>query len=809
MDQQPKIPTLKESQKPQVKVRGIGSGLTLAERLKQFKKKDLAFILAGLGVLFMAPLAEHFMMAPESADGSLQAGWGRGGSGAGVFGAGGSPYDRTDGLAPGSPTGGGSDVITPLNVRDPSALVMGPAGTQQPPTNSALPPVSAPSARSDSDLKDALAASARGIGAAAKKAPLPIPKVALGGSGLRGLSVAGGGSSASAGLGPISAGNVPNRAAGGDSTGNARSTKGFSGVARGQTSGGGGIDALKSAAGRQGDNLNRGSGAASDLNAAANTAIPSGGSGYGGGPGAGKDDKGMGGNQDKGNKTVGESLAFLNMKARMEKDLELEYKKREINDFELLWGQMRNEGLKTLMSETVKAVASVWTGGLKDALTPEKAKQEYRCSGGRPVIPASQVGKCGEKGLQASDGGAPWTIYSCLDGKVNSNDKVAWACSKIDTADDSKTTDGKGPVVDKVNDASSLISDGSVKGLKQSCEDLGKMAKAAGAQAVGSGGDGDAQAARDASAKLAAYATAMKSRAALVVQVRDAILDGKGKVNECDASITALDVSAPVMPQQSKIVADLSAEKGTLSQLMASVSAKEGVVAAYDVTPIQTADDDLKKVSAVKPESILVNAPSAKEQELALRSLYGTSGISGAQGYLAAVETATTKVRAAVGQLESVQKNLNEVKPRLAAATGEKGTVTGVVKVNGAYAKLVGDPEADSDFKDFTTQAIGKPALVNGKGSPSKEVGTAITTAQTDVGTVAEPFAAYKKAKASEDEVATKAAFAPANQAAVKASASVDKMRTVQGDEINSMYTTVKASDSLMTGAKAEAQAAK
>lgn len=81
MDTQPKIPTLKDSQKPQVKVRGLEAGVTLFDRLKQFKKKDLAFILAGLGTLFMAPLAEHFMMSPETGDGTLQQGWGKGGAG--------------------------------------------------------------------------------------------------------------------------------------------------------------------------------------------------------------------------------------------------------------------------------------------------------------------------------------------------------------------------------------------------------------------------------------------------------------------------------------------------------------------------------------------------------------------------------------------------------------------------------------------------------------------------------------------------------------------------------------------------------
>src|ERR1700693_2807160 len=76
----PIIPTLKDSTgKPQLKIKGIAQGgMSLIERLKQFKKKDLAFIMAGLGVLFMAPLAEHFMMAPENgsaSDTAFKQGW--------------------------------------------------------------------------------------------------------------------------------------------------------------------------------------------------------------------------------------------------------------------------------------------------------------------------------------------------------------------------------------------------------------------------------------------------------------------------------------------------------------------------------------------------------------------------------------------------------------------------------------------------------------------------------------------------------------------------------------------------------------
>src|ERR1035437_10224290 len=113
MDTQPKIPTLKDSQRPQVKVRGLEAGVTLFDRLKQFKKKDLAFILAGLGTLFMAPLAEHFMMSPEVGDGSqLAAGWGKGGNKGPFDGSGSSPYEpgSNNSLAPGSAVGGGSDI---------------------------------------------------------------------------------------------------------------------------------------------------------------------------------------------------------------------------------------------------------------------------------------------------------------------------------------------------------------------------------------------------------------------------------------------------------------------------------------------------------------------------------------------------------------------------------------------------------------------------------------------------------------------------------------------------------------------------
>lgn len=377
--EQPKIPTLKDSQKPQVKIKGIQAGLTLLDRLKQFKKKDLAFILAGLGTLFMAPLAEHFMMSPESGDATLQQGWG-GGKGAGnnLFGSGASPYEPgTSGTAPGSAIGGGADVITPLNVRDPSALVMGPGASQQPPTNSAAPVTAPPSARSEPDLKDALAgAAARAASAAVKKAPLPVPKMALGGSGLRGLGVAGGGSSASGGLGAISSnGLASGKADTGGGLGNVRSAPNYRGVGtRGpNNANGGALEALKAAAAKAGEAMNRGS-ASSGLAEAAAQQMPTGGAGFSGaGSGAmGSGDKGPGGNAGKDSKSVGESLDFINKKSRMEKELELEFEKRKKQ--EMFWPDLMRDAQKELFMKGLIGPAAECMGGVLKAGSISKSK---------------------------------------------------------------------------------------------------------------------------------------------------------------------------------------------------------------------------------------------------------------------------------------------------------------------------------------------------------------------------------------------------------------------------------------------------
>ncbi len=427
----PKIPTLKSSQKPQVKVRGLETGVTLFDRLKQFKKKDLAFILAGLAVLFMAPLAEHFMMAPESGDSTLGPGMG-GKSGSGLFGGNGSsPYETTGGLAQGGPVGGGSDVITPLNVRDPSSLVMGPGAAQQPPTQSvapATPPLTAPGTGSDSSLRDALAASARGVGAAAKsaKALIPVPKIALAGAGgLRGLSVASGGSSTSASLGPISSSNSLGKASTGGGLSTVRAVPGYRGTAsgRGQTQGGNGIEALKKAGDAAGARMNQG-GAATALDQAASQAIPNVGNGLGGNGagGAAGADKPFGGNQGRDGHSVGESLAFLKEKAIQDARIDLWRKEKEENDWTLQTAKWRNEALKTIIAKGAETAAGCFGNLLGGKNCSDPGGPAYSCtSNGRTFDAGAVKDECPKDSFKqgyfkkpdAKRGGNAVEIYEC------------------------------------------------------------------------------------------------------------------------------------------------------------------------------------------------------------------------------------------------------------------------------------------------------------------------------------------------------------------------------------------------------------
>ncbi|OGR97932.1 MAG: hypothetical protein A2V88_15000 [Elusimicrobia bacterium RBG_16_66_12] len=569
-------------------------------------------------------------------------------------------------------------MITPLNVRDPSALVMGPGAAQQPPTNSALPATPpASSSRSDSDLKDALAASARGIGAAAKKASLPVPKVALGGSGLRGLGVAGGGSSASASLGPISAGNVPNRSAGGDSTGNVRSTKGYSGVARGQTSGGGGMEALKAAADKQTDNMNRGTGAATDLNAAAQTAIPSGGGGgAGGGPGGGKEDKGFGGNQDKGSKSVGESLAFINKKARMEKDLELEYKKKELDDWGLLWSQMRNEGLKTLMTEMVKGAIGVAGGNIKDALERAGPKQMYVCSSnGFTAAPDKVSPAASEKCMTAYQLDGAKNLRACS-GQRAVDPVLGADCNQKTMADDGSKGNGQGQVADRTDGAlgETLGKYSGVDGITEACNLYETLVPKAGAAAAPASGGVKTE---------ATYQGGEKSYLDSVKSALDAI--AKARVQLTGKATCGFQPTETLDAYRRYVIAGISNGAKTLR---GNGVVNAGADASKDST--KSAADDISEARTKfnASQALIVSAANSAAAAV-ITPPTGTVG----QQYLTLNEKATT-AKTQIGALAEdlkadPQAKLEAVLKRAeATAVGDNASIAKVVDVNDRFVAM-------------------------------------------------------------------------------------------------------------------------
>ena len=475
----PQVPTLgstkdkKDDKKggPLLKIRGMASqGGTLLERLKQFKKKDLAFILAGLGVLFMAPLAEHFMMAPDNGDDSLKPGFSRGAGN--IFGSGGSPYETgVNGMAPGGVAGGGSDVITPLNVRDPSALVMGPGQTQQAPAGA--PQASAPPPPSDNSSKwnDAVSAAKAGAGAAAHSAGLPVPRVPLSAGGLRVLGAISGGSGASFGLPPINSnGLAPNRGVQSNSL-TGTNGSGIKGVARGPGTGAGGsFEKLKQNANAQGGDLNRG-GAASALEQAANRDM-SGTVGGGAGEGTNGDkDKGPSGSQTKDSKSTGDpcggSLSQKLACQDAEKALDLKWKLKEKQA--MLWPNLKEKMLEEAVMTPLKAVTGAAAGSIKDALTPQSA--QWQCG------PKTGVPLCASDG--SSKGGCvdPVSNMYTVGGGTPGNIK----CTKGGGSDDAAPDAKAGNVVGGPNRQSNSWSS-----TAASCNDMKQMRAAAPAGARGS-----------------------------------------------------------------------------------------------------------------------------------------------------------------------------------------------------------------------------------------------------------------------------------------------------------------------------------
>ncbi len=689
----PKIPTLKDSQNPKVKLRGIGAGATLFERMKQFKKKDLAFILAGLGTLLMAPLAEHFMMAPESGDSALNAGFGKGGSG--IFpGNGSSPYEPgTSGFAPGSAIGGGSDVITPLNVRDPSSLVMGPGSTQQPPAGSAVPgtaPATAP--RSDNDFKDALASSARSVGAAAKGARglIPMPKVSIAGSGLRGLGVASGSSGGpSATLGPISA-SGPSRPNVGGGLAGVRALPGYHGVARGQGQGGSGYDNLKRAADAAGERLNQGR-ASSALNDAANQGIPTGGSAFGGNGAGGTsaNDKGFGGNNDRGSKNIGESLEFLKQKRIQEKQIDLWGKEREENDMFLQLAKLRNTMLNTIAGEVAKSVGAC-SGKLAvgdPCKEPDKGFLGVKCWEGDKWLdfPKAKIGACdGKDGsvLQKISG----VYYECGQGirkPLNCSEYGGENKASATGNNQGSVPDARGGVPGSDVSPNQILTGPNLNGLGKQCADLKKdyiddPTKAQSSESI---------------KKANTYIREVYKEARALVVIRDA-LKADAQTNDCGDEVVLGPEKPSLKRENQSIQTSLDAirdltvgstpedEKSVIAQIKKAAQAdpeKEVPKELPGSKDLNTAKDQMKKTKALieAADSLYKGLSKAHATDVS-KALDGSSAQKSAAPIKNAVEQAYANAGTAIksandyyGTLEVAHRSLD-----LVVVKGDPGNPT-------------------------------------------------------------------------------------------------------------------------------------
>lgn len=850
----PKIPTLKDSQKPQVKVRGLEAGVTLFDRLKQFKKKDLAFILAGLGTLFMAPLAEHFMMAPETGS-DLQAGMGGkgGGQGSGLFnGSGSSPYETTGGLAQGSPSGGGSDIITPLNVRDPSALVMGPGATQQPPTQSvapSAPPPTAPVANKDSDLRDALAASARGIGGAAKaaKALLPVPKVALqGAGGLRGLGVVSGGSSAVGG--PIASSNSLGKAStGGGGLNNVKALPGYRGTAgaRGQGQGGSGIEALKAAGDKAGSAMNQGS-AATALDNAASQGIPNGGSGIGGNGagGTGSTDKPDSGNQDKSAKNVGESLDFLKQKAIQEAKIALWAKEQEANDMNLQMANMRNDALKTIVGAAATSigtcVGNMVTG--QTCVDPTKSPGSYKCASGATYPSMSMKSTCGDTskggaGYMATldSTGVTYSIFNCA--ALNAG-PVATSCTKFsaDTASAKPTTnpaDGPGVGNGPAGGATQMLADPSVVNLAGACTSIDGIAKDMDTGIANTTASGVSAAAT----KIKNYATAMKQRAQRTISWRDALTKGAG-TNECGSK--NLGVSAPLLKQQNDVLTSITSDAnagttpgGLLPALAAALNMapddKGNAAAAPDPSKlpastdidkqITTASGDVKKLDDKDSDPTnqkISDKPTDADFKKVYTTMYQlpdamlTSKVTATRGVFTQVDTAMTNVVKSVGTVRDIQKDLDGSVARLDAASGPSGTVALIVPQDAKASPVIAHAIYKRD--GFTGEAdLIKPIQLSslGAGVPAKGLPDLITKAGKDLDTgITSDTNAWSKYIVVAKDSKNADMFPNTSGVLTTGFQSLINARNTQTGELGSLYTTLKADTTKLSSAQTAAASA-
>ncbi|MEQ1918825.1 MAG: hypothetical protein ABL955_06460, partial [Elusimicrobiota bacterium] len=689
--EQPKIPTLKDAQKPQVKIKGMGAGLTLFDRLKQFKKKDLAFILAGLGTLFMAPLAEHFMMAPEGGASDMSSGFrGPGGSGgAGLFGGGSSPYENgNNSIAQGGAIGGGGDIITPLNVRDPSALVMGPGAAQQPNAGASTPSTPPPTApaRSETDYKDALAgAASRAASAAVKRAPLPMPKVALSGSQLRGLGAAGGGSSSGSGsLGPIGGGAGGTAGTGGGGLNLVRSAPNFRGAAGARGSNNpSGLDGTKKAGANAGDQFSRTGSALAGLNAAASETIPTGGSGFNGGGqgGAGANDKPGSGTGPGGSKSVGESLAFLEAKQRQEENLKLEFEKKKLKDNELLMYGIRNDIAKASATKIAElATTKLACSWLRLGCPPGNG--DYSCTGGGTYTSFTPVcGAAAEKGAPAAgsncwsdDGSGIQRFYPSGNG-TGAVPTITCTPGKSKAADGAKQTDTGGSTAPPMASSGKLAAGAPTvgAGLDGACEAIDAQAHVS--TVVG-------QSAANAAKTDTAYYTTMLGNARGLVKART-LLNAGGSATACKSSMatagarTATAIQAEAVQ---KLQYEIPRMKGLVMKNKADtdedIKAGVGTLADVDVLvkqarkQVSDANTELTKPAV---QSFVVN-PDNKDNKPALTATRQ-------------LDDAREQLKKDYAVIEGDQKALETALIKAQGTLGgtAPGTLSGVVEQNQAF----------------------------------------------------------------------------------------------------------------------------
>jgi len=405
-------PTLKDFQKTRIKLQGSGPR-TLLERMKSFRKKDLLFILSGLGVLVAAPLAEHLMVGQQPS--GLTQGWDNKNGLPGGFGGGTSPYEPgINGLAPGQAAGGNGDIITPFNARDPASLILSPDAAAQPPVGSSNAPADNGNGQGNGQApwKNVLAqAGGNAAGAATQSAGLPLAPPALG-DGVFGDHGPANSTSASYTPPPISASNVPNRAAGNDSLGQVHGG-GVTGASPYSMTSGGSPEGLKSAANQAGAYFNRPTSAAGGLEKAASVNMPGGGSGSSGaGAGGSQADKGFGQDSNKGSKSAGESLAEKAAEQNQQHAIDLYWKKLEEQQMApiKLQEKMQEEIVMTPLKAMTAEIGKIMAAGVKKAFAGPDTR--YTCN-----IDAATAEKYADLGV------APDKIYYDCDAS-EANDVV-------------------------------------------------------------------------------------------------------------------------------------------------------------------------------------------------------------------------------------------------------------------------------------------------------------------------------------------------------------------------------------------------